>query len=123
MNTGETIALIKALGKGGGGGGEKFIVSLTPTAANFSGTMDKTVGEINAAYEAGQQIVYRVMLSATAYMDIDCTARYFDGETYPSFNAVILESGNDVLIFASTGATNDGTRQTYSTAVYTLTRA
>ena len=120
----ETIALIKALGpKGGGGGGEKFIVTLTPTAEDFSGTMDKTVAEINTAYEAGQQIVFRVMLSATTYMDIDCTARYFAGDTYPSFNAFILDSTYDVLILAGTGATDDGTRQTYSTDIYSLTPA
>lgn len=31
----------------------KFIVTLTPTAPDYSGTMDKTVAEINAAHKAG----------------------------------------------------------------------
>ena len=126
MNTGETIALIKAFGNGGGGSGggsNKFIVTLTPTSLDFSGTMDKTVAEINAAYEAGQQIVFRVMTSATQHMDVDCTARYFDGTTYPSFNGFILSGDNDSLIFAYTATTDDGTKQTYGTVVYPLTPA
>lgn len=69
----------------------KFIVTLTPTALDYSGTMDKTVAEINAAYEAGQEIVFRVIMSATAHMDVDCTARWFGGSTYPSFNGFILD--------------------------------
>ena len=120
----ETIALIKALGKGGGGGGEKFIVTLTPTALDYSGTMDKTVAEINAAYEAGQEIVFRVMLSENTHMDVDCTASYFDSVfTYPSFNAYIIVGDGGVIIYAFTATTNDGTKQTYGTAVYALTPA
>lgn len=100
---------------------KKFIVTLTPTAADYSGTMDKTVAEINAAYEAGQEIVFRTMMSATQYMDVDCTARWHTDLTYPSFNGFILSDGT--FIFAFTGATNDGTRQTYSTELYALTPA
>lgn len=116
-----TYALCK--GNGGGGSASPFIVTLTPTAQDFSGTMDKTVAEINTAYEAGQQIVFRVMMSATDYMDVDCTARYFvGGDTYPSFNGFIL-TDNGALVFAYTGSRDDGTWQTYSTIVYALTPA
>lgn len=121
----ETIALIKALGGsgGGGGGGEKFIVTLTPTALDYSGTMDKTVAEINAAYEAGKEIVFRVITSESSHMDVDCTASYFySGLTYPSFIAYIIGDG-DVIIYAFTGTTDDGTMQTYGTKVYSLTPA
>lgn len=103
---------------------KKFIVTLTPTAADYSGTMDKTVAEINAAYEAGQQIVFRAMKSATAYMEVDCTARWFNDTTYPSFNGFMLIADNGgALIFAFTGATYDGTRATYDTIIYALTTA
>lgn len=104
---------------------KKFIVTLTPTALDYSGTMDKTVAEINAAYEAGQEIVFRVMTSATSHVDVACTATWDDGSnTYPSYNGFILSSDNGgTLIFAYTGTTNDGTKQTYSTAVYSLTPA
>ena len=122
MAIGETIGLIEALGPGGGGGSNKFIVTLTPTSPDFSGTMDKTVAEINAAYEAGQEIVFRTMMSATEYMDVDCTARFFDGHTYPSFNGFIVNA-NNMLLYAYTSVTDDGTKQTYHTTVYSLTPA
>lgn len=122
MEAGETIALIKALCKGGGS--SKFIVTLTPTALDYSGTMDKTVAEINAAYEAGQQIVFRVYSEAGTYNEVDCAARYKHANfTYPSFNAYIIDNINNVLIFAYTGIEIDGTTQTYYTTVYSLTPA
>ena len=115
-----TLAMIKGLG---GGGSNKFIVTLTPTSPDYSGTMDKTVAEINAAYEAGMEIVFRVMESATNYTDVFLSNVYNDDLTYPSFNAYIVDSGANVFIFAGTGTTNDGTKQTYSTTVYSLTPA
>ena len=100
---------------------DPFIVTLTPTAEDFSGTMDKTVAEINTAYEAGRKIVFRVMQSATTHMDVDCTARWFDGSTYPSFNGFILNGSNNLIIFAFTETTSDGTKATYGTTIYPLT--
>ena len=121
MEAGETIALIKALG---GGGSNKFIVTLTPTALDYSGTMDKTVAEITAAYEAGQEIVFRVYTAAGTYNEADCTIRYkSEGYTYPSFNAYIVDNHTNVLLFAYTGAVDDGAKQTYSTKIYSLTPA
>ena len=98
-----------------------FIVTLTPTALDYSGTMDKTVAEISGAFEAGRKIVFRVLTSATEYMDVDCTARWHQSATYPSFNAFIANSTNNILIFAYTETTNDGSKNTYSTAIYPLT--
>lgn len=101
---------------------EPFIVTLTPTAQDFSGTMDKTVAEINAAYEAGRKIQFKVLAGASQFMCVDCTAQYFHlPKNYPSFNVFIVNGSNDVLIFAYTGATDDGTQQTYFTRVYPLT--
>ena len=54
-------------------------------------------------------------------MDVDCTARWFGGATYPSFNGFILSGEKNTLIFAFTGTTNDGTKQTYRATVYPLT--
>lgn len=108
---------------GQGGGSNKFIVTLTPTSPDFSGTMDKTVAEINAAYEAGMEIWFRVITSASSYTDAPLTSVYKDGLTYPSFNAYVIDSGMNVILFAGTSTTNDGTKQTYSTTVYSLTPA
>ena len=99
-----------------------FIVTLTPTAQDFSGTMDKTVAEINEAYTAGQKIVFRVILSATEYMEVDCTARYVTNAAYPSFNGFILiASPMHALVYAATLVTDDGTKSTYYTIIYPLT--
>ena len=103
--------------------GKKFLVTLTPTALDYSGTMDKTVAEINAAYEAGMEIVFRVMESATTYTEVFLSAVYHDGATYPSFNAFIVGSDANVLIFAGTVTTNDGTKHTYTATIYSLTPA
>lgn len=106
------------------GGGGKFIVTLTPTALDYSGTMDKTVAEINAAYEAGQEIVFRVVESATEFDDVKCTVVFTNtGYQYPSFNGYILNGTNNVFVFAYTGITNDGTSLAYYTTVYSLTPA
>lgn len=116
-----TYALCK--GNGGGGSSNKFIVTLTPTAQDYSGTMDKTVEEIKTAYDAGQQIVFRIMMSETNHMDMDCTARWFDDASYPSFNAYILvsEDTTNMLVFVFTNSTNDGAKQTYHTRLYPIT--
>lgn len=100
-----------------------FVVTLTPTAQDFSGTMDKTVAEITAAIQAGRRVIYRIYTSQTEYTDAEATMTYTNTSyTYPSINAFILTANPfDALIFAHTGAINDGTRQTYSTTIYPLT--
>ena len=104
--------------------GKKFLVTLTPTALDYSGTMDKTVAEINAAYEAGMEIVFRTMLGANEYIDANCTAVYRDSTySYPSFNAIVINDTMNLFAYAYTGVTDDGTTQTYSTALYSLTPA
>ena len=40
--------------------GKKFIVTLTPTSSDYSGTMDKTPEEITDAYAAGQEIEFDI---------------------------------------------------------------
>ena len=100
----------------------KFIVTLTPTAQDFSGTMDKTVAEMTEAYNAGMQIVWRVIIAQNEYVDVDVTAVLtFTTADYPSFNAYIIETGNGVLVYAYTDPTDDGTVQTYLTELYALT--
>lgn len=102
---------------------DPFVVTLTPTAPDFSGTMDKTIEEINNAYEAGRKIVFRVLTSATDYMEVDCSARWAVNSEYlyPSFNAFIFNDQNSAFIYAGTGVTDDGTRNDYFTQIYPLT--
>ena len=116
MNTGETIALIKALGKGGGG--EKFIVTLTPTALDYSGTMDKTVAQINEAYEAGMEIWFRIYESSTHFYDLKVTlVNTTASDHYPSFGAYGVLTEKFILFYT------DVSGNTYSTEVYALTPA
>lgn len=103
---------------------EKFIVTLTPTALDYSGTMDKTVAEINAAYEAGQEIVFHVYTTASTYYEIGCTDVYFDQAfEYPRFCAVFVYDNANVIVKVSTPLGDDGTAQAYGTTIYSLTPA
>lgn len=101
---------------------EPFVVTLTPTGADLSGTTDKTVAEIYAAYQAGRKIVYKVMMSETQYVYADVTIVYVDGDyTYPSFGAYVIDEGNSLLINAFTGTKDDGTSNLYTAKIYPLT--
>ena len=103
---------------------EPYIVTLTPTALDYSGTMDKTVSEINSAYESGRKIVFRIAASETDTVDIDCTIVQKNSQfTYPSFVIYnILSTGSSgYFVHAFTGVTDNGSKNTYTTYVYTLT--
>lgn len=114
----------ECVGCGGGGTYEdKFIVTLTPTAADYSGTMDKTVAEINAAYEAGQDIWFNVG-GGQAYVPLNIVS-FSSGYDYPSFECYLVNPGigTGVIMYAYTQFTSDGTKQTYYTQIYSLTPA
>ena len=100
-----------------------FVVTLTPTALDYSGTMDKTVAEINTAYEAGRRIFFRLYSSATSYVEADCVmrGRNTSAGDYPSFNGYVIDEDNNVLVYAYTGIDATSSTQTYSTHIYTLT--
>lgn len=99
-----------------------FIVTLTPTAQDFSGTMDKTVAEITAAYQAGKKIVF-YLDSGTGAFEFDCTYRGIDPNyTYPSFNGfLVTDTPISAFVYFYTGTGNDGTDQDYVTTIYPLT--
>lgn len=142
MGLGQEIALIKALGGGSSlppvtasdngselivKGGEwakqqkKFLVTLTPTSLDYSGTMDKTVAEINAAYEAGQEIWFRLPVDALSSVDIpvssvyrNTNADYFGMGWSGVANGMYVAFGFEYL---------EGSSNEYSTTVYSLTPA
>ena len=99
---------------------DRFIVTLTPTAQDYSGTMDKTVAEIDAAYKAGQEIWFEISDGYTTN-SFAMTMIYRDNSAYPSFTGYIIY--HDMIIDVATGSTNLGTSNTYNTIVYTLTPA
>lgn len=120
--TGDTVTASKLMNieYGVANAANPFIVTLTPTAADFSGTMDKTVAEINAAYEAGRRILF-IISALGGTLTAECTDVWAsDGHLYPSFNAHVIDDGTNTIIFASTGPTDDGDRQIYGAHIYAL---
>lgn len=99
-----------------------FVVTLTPTEEDYSGTMDKTVAEIQTAYDAGKSIVFRIVTGVNEYTDIPCAfASKFGNLTYMNFAANLFFTTMNLLVVAETLAVDDGTKQTYSTTIYPLT--
>lgn len=97
-----------------------FIVTLTPTAQDFSGTMDKTVAEIQAAYNSGKKIIFHMTaLGITVDMPINYTDN--NGSIYNDFGVYLIVPQMNVLVYAWTEFTNDGTKNTYSTTLYAMT--
>ena len=101
-----------------------FIVTLTPTALDYSGTMDKTVAEINAAYKAGREIVFHTVTGANTFVETPIS--YFaagDELDYNGFSTNIVQVDQNLFIVAYVGSTADGTKITYGTHIYALTPA
>ena len=99
-----------------------FVVTLTPTTADYSGTMDKTWEQVNSAFETGKQIIFVISSDTlTARVPADAVI-WMSGEDYPSIGARIIDITNNILIYAfipywSTGESTN----TYGTTIYPLT--
>lgn len=75
MTTGEVIALIKAFGGGGTGGGA-LVVGITSDGSSY--TANKTAAEIYTAMKTGA-----VVFSDTDYDEVwVCTHAYIDSDVY-----------------------------------------
>ena len=99
-----------------------FIVTLTPTAQDLSGTMDKTSAEIQTAYDAGKSIVFRVILGEDYFVDIQLAfAVKFPEQQYRNYVAYLFNTAENLLAVAETGGTNSPDNYTYSTTIYPLT--
>ena len=98
-----------------------FIVTLTPTAQDYSGTMDKTVAEITEAYEAGKRIVFKVLFYNDVMYADGNSVYYKNDEDYPSVGGYVIYLTMNALIYFFVQNTSDGTKQTYVTTIYPLT--
>lgn len=149
MNTGETIALIKAIGGGGSlpsvtsedngkvlavkdgawaasEQGKKFIVTLTPYDETFSGgVMDKTVGEIKQAVDAGMEVWFQVTLNENLTGLYVCNEidhypnAYFE---YVFVAMAVLHFGNYFLVRITTSTDSENATRWFST-IFPLTPA
>ena len=95
----------------------KFVVTLTPTALDYSGTMDKTPAEITAAYEAGQEIVF----------DIPSMSAKINATQFLAVNDVIKAGG---MVFYDVNSSpviitviTDSSASTYATQIFAMTPA
>lgn len=104
--------------------GGKFIVTLTPTSPDYSGTMDKTVAEIWDAHNSGQDIVFRFMAGATDYYDIMPNLfEHLDGISYGSISASAIMATNTFGEIRTEQSESDGTVNNYYAFMYSLTLA
>lgn len=122
--TGDTITAEKLnnMEQGIENSNSPFIVTLTPTAQDFSGVMDKTCGEIDAAYRAGKTIVFKIYKDQNGgYLATkNVRAIWGAGATNFGFDADALIDGVG-LITVSTGGNPASDWTTYSTTIYPLT--
>lgn len=110
------------------GGADRFIVTLTPTGLDFSGTMDKTVAEIYEAYLQGKDIWFTINAMGWNLNIRVGEVNLQGGFDYPSINTDTL-IGPEItgigyaLLHAGTGSTNNGTQNTYNTIIFPLASA
>ena len=119
--TGDTVtaALLNKMEGGIQTAVDPFIVNLTPTAQDFSGTMDKTGAEITAAYEAGKNIIFRLWESSTIFYDLQVTeSSKTASDDVAKFQAFGILA--ELLVVIETPSANTNI---YETAIYSLTPA
>lgn len=94
---------------------DPFIVTLTPTAQDFSGTMDKTPQEITNAYNAGQDIEFDI-----PSLFVKCKAMEFavTGGVIQAGAIVTYRTGGSHLLIE---ILTDVTDPAYITHIYSLT--
>lgn len=105
-----------------------FLVTLTPTAEDLSGTMDKQPSEIRVAYDAGKLIRFSVPEMHAAFEMTSCTLYddyvAADDSLYNSIAAAAIfwynVGGQDVLINV---LTNEADQEVpyYNTMIFPLT--
>ena len=103
---------------------EPFVVNITPTEPDFSGTMDKTGDDIYQAYLSGRRIRFVVQgfsagADATMFTLLDDGAGGIDGVIASAFVAYDAGSGwMNILVFSGAYDSN-----TYTTTIFQLTPA
>lgn len=96
--------------------GDNFVIALTPTSLDMSGTMSKTPQEITSAYYESKKIVFSI---STLGLEVEAEATQFAFGENISAGAYIIY--NDSLIMVRTSSTDDDA--TYSATIYSLTPA
>ena len=127
--TGDTItaAGLNKMENGIEAAANPFVITCTPTAEDFSGTLDKTVAEITAAVKAGMRIVFEIDASEsglgmnTIRFDGNSALEFPDGDDmWYSVEGFFIVSELSGIVKVSTSHSPhfDGY---YSTDIYPLT--
>ena len=106
--------------------GKKFIVTCTPNDETFTGgQMDKTVGEIKQAVDAGMEVWFKITLNVNLTVLCVCNGiNHYPNDTFKyTFTAMfVLEFGDYYLVrFETTSNSEDST--VWGSTVYPLTPA
>lgn len=94
-----------------------FVVTLTPTAADMSGTMDKTPAEIDTAIQAGRRIQFSVPSIGGL---VDCSQYLYDtpNSSWTAHANIVADLGaGDMLMHIAT----DGLSSVYFVYMFPLT--
>lgn len=98
---------------------KRFVVTLTPTAADYSGTMDKTTGQILEAYNSGKEIWFAigeaVCIPIAAVDTSDVGSKIFYA------NAILTRQNILVVMKTTPAISTEDTYNTYDTTIYKLT--
>lgn len=97
----------------------RFVVNCTPTGAyTGGGTADKTVKEINDAYSAGKEILFRLPISSSITLDLPATyVHHTDGASNVVFGWTMI-GGSAIIRYAFTSNTdNTNTYSAQSTSI------
>ena len=119
--TGDTVTAEKLnkMETGIAAASDVFVITLTPTAPDFSGTMDKTPLEIREAYDSNKKIVFCFAGGSSFYLANEFNP--YNNGNYDTISvrciAPIYNSGVWILGRLETS----GTAQTYSTTLFSLT--
>lgn len=126
--TGDTVTAEKLnnMEQGIEAANDVFVVTLTPTAEDFSGVMDKTCAEITAAYEAGKDIWFDVDATALGYelwkVQATIMAKVANADYGQAMAFLInLQTSPATLIFIFTDFDSLGESSNYNTRIYPLT--
>jgi len=101
---------------------DQFVVTFTPTAQDFSGTIDKTWGEVDEAYKAGKTIAFKLYVDQNGSYLITTNVVVYGGVGTQSlwFSSYLLINGvGFVKAYSATNPSPDD--NTYSTIIYPLT--
>lgn len=96
-------------------GANPFVVTLTPTALDYSGTMDKTPAEIDAAVQGGRRILLSIPSLNAA---VECSQFILVDGLYSAHANIVYNPGNvDLLMHIGTNVS----AQTYDVTAFILT--